>query len=283
MLVSHREANSEIVPAEYTCYRASGPITVDGLAEEADWRNAPRSPRFVDTVTGDPGLFDTRAAAVWDDENLYVAFWVEEPNVEGRLTERDAIIFTENDVEVFIDGGDCYYELELNALNTVYEVFFLWQDAYTPGGPFDLPEFDVKTGKAYSFGGDYDRTPASFWKGTHPRGCRWAYPSWDFPGLQTAVHVDGTINDPSDVDRGWTVEIALPWEGMQHLANGRSLPPGEGDTWRMFFGRFQKLVLSGQEVQPHPAWVWSHHGIYDTHMPERFPVIHFSEKSVSDL
>lgn len=281
--MSGHPAASEATPAEYTCYRAAGPVTVDGIPAEATWAAAPRSPRLVDMVTGAPGLFDTRAAAVWDDENLYVAFWVEEPFVEAQLTERDAIIFTENDVEVLIDGGDGYYEFELNARNTVYEVFFIWQDAYTRGGRFDLPEFDVREGKAFSFGGDYDRKPESFWRGTHPRGVRWAYPSWDFPGLRSAVHVDGTLNDATDVDRGWTVEVAFPWSGMAHLANGRPLPPADGDVWRVFFGRFQKLVLSGEEVQPHPAWVWGHHGVYDTHKPECWPVIRFSDRSVADL
>jgi len=50
------------------------------------------------------------------------------------------LIFRENDVEVFIDGGDCYYEFEINALGTIYEVFFIWQDAYKRGGRFDVPE-----------------------------------------------------------------------------------------------------------------------------------------------
>jgi hypothetical protein len=113
----------------YTCRRAAGPIVVDGRLDKPAWRRAPRSPRFVDLITGRPGFFDTQAAALWDDENLYVAFWIEEPFVSARLTERDATIFQENDVEVFIDGGDCYYEFEINALNTVYEVFFIWQDA----------------------------------------------------------------------------------------------------------------------------------------------------------
>jgi len=31
--------------------------------------------------------------------------------------------------------------------------------------------------------------------------------SWDIPGLITRVHVDGTLNDPSDTDRGWSIEI----------------------------------------------------------------------------
>ena len=87
-------------------------------------------------VTGTPGFFDTRAAALWDDENLYIGFWVDEPFVEAHLTQRDSLIFNENDVEVFIDGGDAYYEFEINALGTVYEVFFIWQDAYQRGGRF---------------------------------------------------------------------------------------------------------------------------------------------------
>jgi Carbohydrate-binding family 9 len=100
-------------------------------------------------VTGDAAYFDTRAAALWDDENLYIAFWVEEPFVEATLTERDSLIFNENDVELFIDGGDCYYEFEINALGTVYKVFFVWQDAFHPGSRFDLPEFDIRSGRAF--------------------------------------------------------------------------------------------------------------------------------------
>jgi hypothetical protein len=112
---------------------------------------------------------------------------------------------------------------------------------------------------------------------------RWAFPDWDFPGLQVATHVDGTLNDSSDVDRGWTAEIALPWSGMGWLADGRSLPPQDGDTWRLFFGRFQKLMNAGQEVSPHPAWVLSSHGIYDTHQPACFPYVTFSTTDVQDV
>jgi hypothetical protein len=269
--------------ANYTCYRTRGPIRLDGKPDEAAWQKAPRSPRFVDMVSGDPGFFDTRAAALWDDENLYIAYWIDEPFVSAAQIRRDDIVFRDNDVEVFFDGGDCYYEFEINALGTVYEVFFIWRDAYTQGSRFDIPEFELLRHQAYSFGGDYDRQPASFWRGTHPRGTRWAFLDWDFPGLRSAVHVDGRINDPSVVDRGWTVELAFPWKGMGVLANGRALPPRAGDEWRMFFGRFEKLMVAGGEVQPHPAWVWSKHGVYDTHLPERWPNVQFSDTCVEDL
>ena len=104
--------------ARYTCYRVNEPITIDGNLNKAAWRNAPKSPRFVDMAAGTPGFYDTRMAALWDDTYLYIGFWVEEPFVEAHHTKRDSVIFQENDVEVFIDGGDCYYELEINALGT---------------------------------------------------------------------------------------------------------------------------------------------------------------------
>lgn len=263
--------------AEYTCLRAPSTFPIDGDLTKPVWQRAPRSPRFADMVTGDTGYFDTRAAAVWDDANLYVAYWIEEPFVEASLTERDSLIFNENDVEVFIDGGDCYYEFEINALNTVYEVFFIWQDALAR---FDAQEFDPLRRRAVTFGGDYDRQAPTFWRGTHPRGLRWAFLDWDLPGLQSAVRVDGTINDRTTVDRGWTVEIAFPWAGLKPLANGRALPPNDGDLWRMFFGRFEKLTFGGRELQPHPAWVWSKHGVYDTHQPELWTPVRFSTREI---
>ncbi len=260
---------------DYIAKKITDNVVIDGKIDKEVWRQATWSKRFVDMVSGDPGMYNTQSAILWDDTNLYMAFKAEEPFLDAKLTERDSIIFQENDLEVFIDGGDCYYELEVNAANTIYEVFFIWKDAYIKGGKFDTPQFDVHQKEAYTFGGDYDRTGASFWKGTNPRGIRWAFTNYDMEGLETAVQLDGTLNDNSDVDKGWSLEIAIPWNSLKILANGRTIPPTNGDTWNMFLGRFQKLVLSGKEVQPHPAMALNSHGIYDTHMPSKWSVIEF--------
>ena len=246
---------------------------LDGRLVSEPWREANRSPLFVDMATGEPASLTTEAAILWDDDNLYVGFWIEEPFPRAHLTERDSIIFTENDVELFIDGGDCYYELEINALGTLYEVFFIWRDAYQRGSRFDIPEFDLLSRKALSFAGDFDRQAESFWWGTNPRGPRWAFLDWDFPGLRSAVHVDGFLNDPSRRSHGWTVELALPWSGMKHLAGDRACPPNPGDVWRMFLGRFQKIQTTEGEKQA--AWCLTPHGVYDTHMPEKWTEIQF--------
>jgi hypothetical protein len=262
---------------DYKAYKITEQITINGNINKPVWKNAIWSKRFVDMVTGDLGMYNTQSAILWNDTHLYFAFKAEEPFLEAKLTERDSIIFLENDLEIFIDGGDCYYELEVNAANTIYEVFFIWKDAYLKDGKFDIPQFDVHQKDAYTFGGDYDRTGASFWKGTNPRGIRWAFTDFDMEGLETAVELDGTLNDNSDIDNGWSLEIAIPWKSLGLLANGRAIPPSNGDVWSMFLGRFQKLMLSGKEVQPHPAMALNSHGIYDTHVPSKWSKIEFVE------
>jgi hypothetical protein len=256
----------------YVCRRTTRPPALDGRLESEPWRKAERSPRFVDLVTGVPAPFDTRMAALWDDEYFYVGYWVEEPNVQARLTERDSFIWTENDVELFIAGPDGYYEFQINARGTIYEVFYIWQDAYRTAGFAGRPEFDLTAHPVDVIGGFQDVSRY----GKHPRGRRWAIMDWDFPGLRRAVFVDGTINDDRDIDRGWRVELAFPWTGFASLAQGRSLPPRDGEEWRMDFSRFEAFHAAGVRVSPDPGWALNRHGVYDSHIPECFSRLVFS-------
>jgi len=255
--------------ARYTARRATSPIVVDGKLDEAAWQAAERSPRFADLVGGHPGIHDTRAAVLWDDTNLYVGYWLEEPFVDATLTERDAPIYTNNDVELFIAGRDAYYEFEINALGTIYEVLFVWERDFEASGFAKRPEFDRTAPKVRPFNG------VGFKQ--HPRGPRIGYWNWDLPGLQTAVHVDGTLNDDKDRDRGWTVELAIPWRSLEPLAmaDGRALPPKDGDEWRLDFSRFNQYK-EARPAQDPGGWAWSPHGVWDSHVPELFPRIRFS-------
>jgi hypothetical protein len=260
--------------ARYTAYRADGPIAVDGRLDEPSWALAPRSPRFVDLVTGAPTIHDTRAAVLWDDDYLYIGFWVEEPFVEAKLTERDSLIWTENDVEVFVAGRDAYYELELNALGTPYEALFIWEDAYERGAYARIPALAREAEGAKPWNGvGFDK---------HPRGPRIGFFRWDLPRLRTAVFVDGTINDNTDRDRGWTAEIALPWSGLRPLAeaDGRAVPPRDGDVWRMDFSRFNTRKAGATDSG---GWAWSAHGVWDSHVPELFPYVRFSTEVVGSV
>jgi hypothetical protein len=258
----------------YTSYRVNGPIKIDGSPDEESWQMAEKSPRFVDMVTGNTVPLDTRAAILWDDENLYVAFWVQEPDIQASFTKRDSLIWYDNDVEVFIEGQDCYYEFEINAFGTVFEVFYVWQEAYKHGSRFDIPELDLLTQKVDILGGEYDYRK-------HPRGGRWAFRDWDMPGMKSAVKVNGTINKSDDLDEGWTVEIAFPWSGMKLLAGEKNLPPKPGDVWRMDLSRFQNF--RDRDGHINPGWAWNSHKEYDSHIPEMFTYVYFSDKTVGEM
>ena len=258
--------------ASYTAFRTSEPIIIDGKLEESAWQHAPSSPRFVDLISGRRAIHDTHASVLWDDENLYVAFRIEEPFVHAKFTTNNSPIYYDNDVEVFIAGRDAYYEFEINAFNTTYEAFFIWNEAYEHGGfaqaaGLERPHLKPFNGVGFK---------------THPRGPRLGAFDWSFPGKKTAVTIDGSINKDDDRDRGWTVELAFPWRGMEWLAkaDGRALPPREGDVWRIDFSRFNQYK-EAPPANDSGGWTWSHHGVWDSHVPECFPRIRFSTNEVT--
>lgn len=251
----------------YTAAKTSGRVNIDGKPDEDAWKNAVRSKPFTDLISGASARLNTQAAVLWDNENLYVAYWVEEPDVTATLTKRDAPIYQDNDVELFVAGADGYYEFEINSFGTIYEVLFFWEDAFEKKGYHLRPEFDRNAKGVRRFNGVAYK---------HPRGRRIGFWNWDMPGLKSAVHVNGTINDSSDKDNGWTVEIAIPWSSLKIVAegDGRALPPKRGDTWRMDFSRFNVKKYNKDDSG---GWAWSSHGVWDSHVPECFTYVEFGE------
>jgi hypothetical protein len=203
---------SEAQPKRYTCYRAAQPIAVDGHLTDPAWKSAPWTDLFVD-IEGDAKplpRFATRVMMLWDDEFFYFGADMEEPHVWGTLTKRDSVICNDNDFEIFIDpDGDAehYMEFEINPLNAVWDLYL---------------------DKAYNKGGTADH-------------------DWDFDGIRHAVQVDGTVNCADDIDRGWTVEAAIPWTSMaQHAGTDN--------------------------------WVWSPQGAINMHIPEMWGFVEFSDE-----
>jgi len=260
----------------YQAYRTSNAPKINGQLDELEWKIAPQSPNFRDLISGSETIHDTRAAVLWDDDYLYVAYWIEEPNLQASITERDGLIYQNNDVELFIAGQDSYYEFEINAYGTIYEVFFIWEEAYTNGGYDTMVGFGTEEpGRRVFDGVGYK---------PHPRGLRIGFWNWDLKGLQSAVFTDGTINDDKDRDRGWTVELALPWSSLSILTkgDGRSIPPRHKDTWRMDFSRFNQYK-EADPAKDSGGWAWSPHGVWDSHVPECFTFVNFFNEDVKTL
>ena len=240
----------DIEPLRYVAYRTSGPLHIDGKLDEPSWQRAAWTADFVDIEGQRKALphYKTRAKMLWDDEYLYLAADLEEPHVWATIADRDATIYHENDFEVFIDpDGDThqYYEFEINALGTEWDLFLI--KPYRDGGPY--------------------------------------MNAWDITGLKTAVAVWGTINDPSDEDEGWSVEMAFPWAVLKE-ATRKKAPPLVGDQWRINFSRVQWAVEydSGSYVkvegQSPDNWVWSPQGLVNMHFPEKWGYVQFADAVV---
>ncbi len=234
------------MPSQYVCPHVETPPVLDGRLDDAAWSRAPWSDRFVDIegpVHPEP-RHETRVKMVWDDEYFYVGAWLDEPDLWATLTKRDSIIFYDNDFEVFLNPSDdnhAYYELEVNAFNTVWDLFL------------PIPYRDGA--KA-----DHD---------------------WTLHGLKTAVWIDGTVNDPSDTDTGWSVEIAMPWSAFD-LHGASAVAPDDGDMWRVNFSRVQwdldKTADGYEKVPDRPEynWVWSPQDAINMHRPEYWGYVHFT-------
>ena len=232
-------------PNRYECRRAPSPVRIDGRID-GQWKIAPWTTDFGDIEGSAKPLprFRTRARMLWDNDYFYIAAELDEPHVWGTLTQHDSVIFHDNDFEVFVDpNGDRreYFEFEMNALNTGWDLF--------------LP-------KTYIDGGKADN-------------------SWEIPGLRTAVRVMGTLNNPRDRDKGWTLEIAIPWKAFGEAAR-MPLPPRAGDTWRVNFSRveWQHELLEGKYRRvpgtKEDNWVWSPQGKVNMHLPEHWGFVEFS-------
>ena len=161
----------------------------------------------------------------------------------------------------------------MNVLGTIYEVLHVWRDSLSLVSPVIRSALHLENPDVFTFAGDYDRSPSTFWHGTHPRGARVAWLGYDFPGLEVAVHVDGEANSSPTVSVGWSVEVLFPWDGFHQLSGsdvGFGAPP---TSLRVFVGRFQQLNISGQAHVA--AWSLQRHGAFDTHRPECFADVAF--------
>lgn len=238
------------IPKHYSIARAGSQMSIDGKDLESSWTNAVWSDEFEDLEgTGKRGAFSSRFKLLWDNDYLYVYARFEEEHVWAKLNEHDLPVFQDNAFEIFIDPeGDNrnYVEFQINAFATVWDLLL---------------------------------TKA-------PRNGGASITDWDIKGLKKAVHIEGTLNNPQDKDKFWSVELAIPFQAFRY--GGASAKPKSGTIWRMNLTRvfrpvdivnseyIKKTGTNGRLVNPEYT-CWSPPGIVNFHLPERWGYVRFSD------
>ncbi|MFM1775197.1 MAG: hypothetical protein RJA53_807 [Bacteroidota bacterium] len=244
--VSSSASHSE---KNYKARMAKRPIKVDGKLNEHDWKQAVLISDFEDIegASKPKPAFSTTVKMMWDSQYLYIGAVLEEPHLWGTLKKHDDIIYRDHDFEVFIDpmgDGEQYFEIEINVLGTIMDLFM--NKPYKKGGTFDM--------------------------------------GWNTNGMLSRVIANGTINDNTDIDSGWTVEMAIPFTAISR--NNRIASPSTTNPWRINFSRvqwtlepdgksYQKKLNENKRPISEYNWVWNPTGVIDMHVPVKWGYLYF--------
>ena len=244
-------SSSLLSEKKYQARMANWPIKVDGKLNEHDWKQAVLISDFEDIegAAKPKPTFSTSVKMMWDSQYLYIGAVLEEPHLWGTLKNHDDIIYRDHDFEVFIDpmgDGEQYFEIEINVLGTIMDLFM--NKPYKKGGTFDM--------------------------------------GWNTTGIQSKIIANGTINDNTDIDSGWTLEMAIPFTAISRIQ--RPATPSSNKPWRINFSRVQwtlepdgksyrkKLNQHNKPISEN-NWVWNPTGVIDMHVPTKWGYLYFKK------
>jgi hypothetical protein len=181
----------------YEVARVTSSINIDGKLDEKAWADAPLVGTFVNNRDGSRSELQTEARVLYDERFIYFAFRVVDQNVWATMKRRDEHLWLEEVVEVFLQANPSIPNYIELEVNPL-------------GTMLDIYLIDRR-------------------KPLH-------YESWNSEHLRWAVQVEGTV-DGQDGDRGWSCELALPFED---IASATHVPPQPGDRWRMNLYRVEQ-------------------------------------------
>jgi hypothetical protein len=210
-------------------------IKMDGDLNEPVWKKAAVLEPFYRNDGSGVEREHTTVRLWYDDEALYLGWTCTDADIQATFTNRDSHFWEEEVVEFFVTPKplDHYFEIQWNPL----------------GGVFDAIIQNVMdaNGVSKSFQGD------------------WSYTA---KGMTSAVKVKGTVNDSSDKDEYWQVEVRLPFADLGEKT------PAPGTVWRANFYRFNREI--GKPVE---ELSWSPTMLPGFHQPSRFGYLEFGQNS----
>lgn len=205
--------------AAFVCHRIRQQMVVDGRLEEMAWREASSVP-LIGGADAYGRFLGATVRLLWDSDGLYAGYELTDPDLgaswaltEGQAPQalKDAVFGSEAGGELLERMSDRYERHVGLALTPSpgHELIWFW----TPLGFSSQRWRERQTGA--------DGTAA------------WTeHQDWSCFGMRQAVFLDGTLNNATDVDRGWSLEVFIPWSALTPFATGNRLPQ-DGDEWGM--------------------------------------------------
>ena len=223
---------------KYTIEKTSSPPIIDG--DLSEWNNI-SAVSFSVHNTGLEGTTSGTAKAVWTNDAVFFAFSIKDVDVMNTYFSKDDPLYNNDDlIEIFLDfdgDGKDYVELGVSAANINYEL------TVCPS---------VNCGS---------------WGGSGLSG-------WDIVGLETAALLSGTLNNSSDVDDGYTIEVKIPFSGLSSAPGSNFEIPTNGSTW---LGNFYTIDYSTGAAKDaaNDYLSWSTLPVFGFHQPNHFATFEF--------
>jgi hypothetical protein len=177
-------------------------IRIDGDLNESAWQSAQKL-SLSNNIDGTPikeASYSSNVMTCYDRDNLYLAFINHDQVIFSSYSNRDEFLWKEEVVEVFIDTDkdpSTYIELEVSPKNVLFDSYIT-----------DTANIDL-----------------------------FVTPQFDLDGWRTAVSVHGTVNNNSDRDSLWTVEMAIPFTSLDSEFNIEQI---KEYNWRINFYRLDR-------------------------------------------
>jgi len=188
---------------------ATPAIVMDGGMDEESWKGAAVIGR-LDDAFGRPieGEEQTSVRILQDGQFVYFGIAATDQSIEATFKNRDEELWTQDVFEIYLDGqldGKEYLEIQVSPANVIFDALFASH-----------------------------RTPE--WKEAAKH---------TVPGMETAVKLDGTLNEKGDRDRGWTMEVKIP------VASIPGFKMAEGVELR---ANFYRMTMQDGQLGRAQAW-----------------------------
>ncbi len=230
---------------EHLALYTGTPVKIDGKLDEPVWKQAKAYPMYLAVRPTDPDR-DTaqltegaKVQLAWDDDYLYLAAELDDSDVVAEVDEDNAHHYRSGDVlELFLRPPGKRHYWELYGVPNGRQTTFFYHSRGRTGLPGSLI-----TGM----------------------------------GMKVAAEVHGTLNDDSDKDKGWTLEMAVP---RKALAAGGAVIDVDAPAWQILVSRYNYSVyhevqggeLSTTSEEPSPTFHdFKHWGTLRFIKPENQP------------